>query len=293
MADTLDNLGSLLQSDNSRKTEVEGFFREELSIYRQLAKENPAAYLPSVVTTLDRLGVLVSDDSRRRAEAQGLFREALTACWQMAQEPSNGIFWAVLLAAMSLLWEAMSLGYFFQLGYLAFLFGAYLCVRLPKRQAFQRVGTLAALAGAIGLSLASDHYSVIAAVAASITGVGIGVFRNAQAKVKPTDQSKQPWFGIVSFVTSIVSALLMCVTFLYGLGIYFIASWEKEKTFPIVVLFMVLFFGTSLVALGLGIVGLFREKRKKLLALLGTACSVATIALIVYLIMEGQNRAAG
>jgi tetratricopeptide (TPR) repeat protein len=68
----------LVSDDSSRRTEAESLYSEALTTYRQLAKENPAVYLPDVAMTLNNLGILVSDDSSRRTEAESLYSEALT-----------------------------------------------------------------------------------------------------------------------------------------------------------------------------------------------------------------------
>ena len=55
---------------------VEEPYTEALEIYRELAKTNPAAYLPDVADTLNNLAVL-HDDNNRYEDAEKEYTEAL------------------------------------------------------------------------------------------------------------------------------------------------------------------------------------------------------------------------
>ncbi|MGB3918960.1 MAG: tetratricopeptide repeat protein, partial [Thiothrix litoralis] len=81
----LNNLGNLVQADSQRRTEAETLYRELLTIHRELAKANPALYLPDVAMTLNNLGLLVAADSQRRKEAETLYREALSSYRELAK----------------------------------------------------------------------------------------------------------------------------------------------------------------------------------------------------------------
>jgi len=87
-ARTTDNLfayAKFLQENNQFKP-AERWYKEALDIRRQLAKDNPAVYLPDVAMTLNNLGNLVSDDTQRRAEAETLYKEALDIRRQLAKD---------------------------------------------------------------------------------------------------------------------------------------------------------------------------------------------------------------
>ena len=86
MATTLNNLGLLVAADSQRRKEAETLFTEALNSYRQLAKDNPAVYLPDVARTLNNFGMLVSADSQRHKEAETLYSEALTLHRELAKD---------------------------------------------------------------------------------------------------------------------------------------------------------------------------------------------------------------
>ena len=83
--DRLFAYAKFLQENNQYRT-AETLYTEALTLFRQLAKDNPAVYLPTVATTLNNLGLLVSDDSQRRKEAETLYTEALTLLRQLAKD---------------------------------------------------------------------------------------------------------------------------------------------------------------------------------------------------------------
>jgi tetratricopeptide (TPR) repeat protein len=74
-----------LQENNQFK-DAECWYREALDSYRQLAKDNPALYLPDVAMTLNNLGILVKADTQRRAESENLFKEVLDSYRQLAKD---------------------------------------------------------------------------------------------------------------------------------------------------------------------------------------------------------------
>ncbi len=70
---------------NNQYLAAETLYSEVLSSYRQLAKDNPAVYLPHVAITLNNLGILVVADCKRREESEAFFTEALTLRRQLAK----------------------------------------------------------------------------------------------------------------------------------------------------------------------------------------------------------------
>jgi tetratricopeptide (TPR) repeat protein len=80
----LNNLGILYRA-NQRFAEAEAAFDEALTIRRQLAQQNPSAYLPNVATTLNNLANLYQTN-QRFAEAEAAYEEALTVYRQLAQQ---------------------------------------------------------------------------------------------------------------------------------------------------------------------------------------------------------------
>jgi tetratricopeptide (TPR) repeat protein len=84
VATTLNNLG-LLYSNTQRLTEAESSYVEALGIYRGLARQNAAAYLPDVAMTLNNLGLLYSN-TQRLTEAESSYVEALGIRRELARE---------------------------------------------------------------------------------------------------------------------------------------------------------------------------------------------------------------
>jgi tetratricopeptide (TPR) repeat protein len=91
LAGTLNNLGELyynlgvLYRDTKRLSASEQAFQEPLITFRQLAEDNPQAYLPDVALMLNNLGVLYRDTNRLSASEQAL-QEALIIRRQFAQD---------------------------------------------------------------------------------------------------------------------------------------------------------------------------------------------------------------
>ena len=71
---------------NNQFSASESLYREALNDYRQLAKDNPAVYLPSVAETLNNFGIFASADSSRRKEAESLYTKALVIRRQLAED---------------------------------------------------------------------------------------------------------------------------------------------------------------------------------------------------------------
>jgi len=83
-ATTLNNLANLY-SATQRMRDAELAYGEALSIRRQLAKQNPEAYLPDVAMTLNNLAILYSDTQRMR-DAELAYGEALATYRQLAEQ---------------------------------------------------------------------------------------------------------------------------------------------------------------------------------------------------------------
>ena len=72
--------------ENNQFSDARKQYNETLTIYRQLAEDNPAVYQPDVGRTLNNLAILVSSDTARRLEAETLYTEALTIRRQLAKD---------------------------------------------------------------------------------------------------------------------------------------------------------------------------------------------------------------
>jgi len=81
---TLNNL-AILYSDTQRMGDAELAYGEALATYRQLAKQNPEAYLPDVAMTLNNLAILYSD-TQRMGDAELAYGEALATYRQLAEQ---------------------------------------------------------------------------------------------------------------------------------------------------------------------------------------------------------------
>jgi tetratricopeptide (TPR) repeat protein len=75
--------GHLAQQQNQFQEAV-GVYETVLTLYRELAKANPEAYLPYVATTLNNLALLYSATQRMKA-AEEAYREALSTYRELAK----------------------------------------------------------------------------------------------------------------------------------------------------------------------------------------------------------------
>ena len=80
----LNNLAGFLSS-NQRLKEAEAAYIESLAIFRQLAKENPAAYLSYVVGTQSNLGIIYIR-TQRLGEAEVAYEESLAIYRQLTMK---------------------------------------------------------------------------------------------------------------------------------------------------------------------------------------------------------------
>ncbi|WP_133406542.1 hypothetical protein [Parashewanella tropica] len=104
------------------------------------------------------------------------------------------------------------------------------------------------------------------------------------------EELKNSGIGIASFIISIASGIFIFL--LIAIAGYLEASTpggvnEESSEAIIVGLFLFAFLGTALVALGLGIAGLFQKERKKIFAILGTVFSTVTLAITFLIMMIG------
>jgi len=106
------------------------------------------------------------------------------------------------------------------------------------------------------------------------------------------EKQKHSGLGIASFILSIASAVLIFLLIAIA-GIMEASSptgMDEESAAAVMVgLFLFIFLGATLVALGLGIGGLFQKERQKIFAILGVVFSVVTLLGTVLLIMIGLS----
>lgn len=107
----------------------------------------------------------------------------------------------------------------------------------------------------------------------------------------PTIEKKHSILGIISFSISILSGLTMFA--LIGYATFCEITTEgginEESTIAIVLgLGMFVIGGILLVAIGLGIAGLFQKNSKKIFSILGLVLSSATVLATLALILVGS-----
>jgi hypothetical protein len=104
------------------------------------------------------------------------------------------------------------------------------------------------------------------------------------------EQKKHSGLGIASFITSIVSGILIFLLIVIA-GVMEASSpggLDEESAGAVVVgLFLFAFLGASLVALGLGIGGLIQKERKNIFAILGTVFAAVSIVGTTFIMVLG------
>lgn len=104
------------------------------------------------------------------------------------------------------------------------------------------------------------------------------------------EAQKHSGLGIASFITSIVSGILIFALIVIA-GVMEASTpggIDEESAVAIIVgVFLFAFLGASLVALGLGIGGLMHRERKKIFAVLGAVFSAATVVGTIFIMMLG------
>ena len=104
------------------------------------------------------------------------------------------------------------------------------------------------------------------------------------------EEQKYSRIGIASFITSIVSGILMFLLIVIA-GVVEVSTpggIDEESVAAIMIgLCFFAFLFTSFVALGCGIAGVLQKERKKVFAILGTVFSALTIIVPISLMMLG------
>ena len=104
------------------------------------------------------------------------------------------------------------------------------------------------------------------------------------------EEQKHSGLGIASFITSIVSGILIFLVMV--IAVVMEASTpggiDEESAGAVMVgLFLFAFLGATLVALGLGIGGLLQKERKKIFAILGTVFSAVSLVVTIFIVILG------
>ena len=104
------------------------------------------------------------------------------------------------------------------------------------------------------------------------------------------EEQKHSGLGIASFITSIISGILIFLTIVIA-GIMEASTpggIDAESAVAVTVgLSLFAFLGAALVALGLGIGGLLQKGRRKIFAILGTVFSVVSLVVTAFLMIVG------
>ena len=104
------------------------------------------------------------------------------------------------------------------------------------------------------------------------------------------EEQKHSRLGIASFITSIVSGILIFLVIVIA-GVMEASTpggMDEESAGAVMVgLFLFAFLGAALVALGLGIGGLLQKERKKIFAILGTVFSSVSLVVTIFIISLG------
>jgi len=103
------------------------------------------------------------------------------------------------------------------------------------------------------------------------------------------EEQKHSGLGIASFITSIVSGILIFLIYVIAGAMEVSTPGGMDEKFATAMsLFLLVFLEASLVALGLGIAGLLQKDRKKIFAILGTIFSAVTIVWMISIVMLGR-----
>ena len=104
------------------------------------------------------------------------------------------------------------------------------------------------------------------------------------------EEQKHSGLGVASFITSLVSGILLFLLIVIA-GVIEASTPggmdEKSAAAVIVGLFLFAFLGAAFVALGLGIGGLLQKDRKKIFAILGAVFSAAASLGTIFIMMLG------
>lgn len=104
------------------------------------------------------------------------------------------------------------------------------------------------------------------------------------------EEQKHSGLGIASFITSIVSGILIFLVIVIA-GVMEASTpggIDEESVGAVMVgLFLFAFLGAALVALGLGIGGLLQKERKKIFAILGTVFAAVSLVVTIFIMILG------
>lgn len=104
------------------------------------------------------------------------------------------------------------------------------------------------------------------------------------------EQKKHSGLGVASFITSIISGVFIFLLIVVA-GVMEASTpggMDEESIGAVMVgLFLLLFLGAALVALGLGIGGLLQKERKKIFAILGTVFSAVWLVITFFIMLLG------
>lgn len=105
------------------------------------------------------------------------------------------------------------------------------------------------------------------------------------------EEKKYSGLGIASFITSIVSGILIFLLFVIA-GIMEASTpggMDEESVGAVMVgLFLFVFLGATMIALGLGIAGFFQKERKQIFSILGTVFSVVSLVVTIFIMILGM-----
>ena len=117
-----------------------------------------------------------------------------------------------------------------------------------------------------------------------------------ESEVIPAVKLKHSGMGIASFATSVVVGLLIIVCYIAIVAktVATGGTLDKHSSFAIISGMIVIgLLLCDLIALGLGIAGIFEKKRKKIYAILGTIISAVMILMVISLTIIGLMHGAG
>ncbi len=104
------------------------------------------------------------------------------------------------------------------------------------------------------------------------------------------EQRRHSGLGIASFITGTAAMVLMFLLLVVAGALEASTPGgmdEQSAAAVIVGSFLILFILTSVVALGLGIAGLFQRERRKVFPILGTVFSSFTVLGTIFVVMVG------
>jgi len=117
-----------------------------------------------------------------------------------------------------------------------------------------------------------------------------------ESEVMPAVKLKHSGMGVASFATSVVAGLLIIVCYIAIVAKTLATGGTLDKHSSFAIISGMIIIGLllcDLIALGLGIAGIFEKNRKKVFAILGTIISAMMILMVISLTIIGLMRGAG